>query len=363
MRRRFLRSLATAMVILVAALGISCCDDDNPVRPPPAKDYYVYFSDYMAPNTYYRYDTGTKQVDSFYLPYDAVTDGFGISPDGKTMYLHPDEGIVEVELDSFTVIAEHSLVLKKDRNRWRGHEVIVSPDGRYLALVNRYLHMVDLADYSVVYADTVNDAGQGWFTEDSHIFFCHINDTLDSYSHVYVLEVAIGDTISAVRHEFPIGYPVRVVASPDYRKWLMLMYLGDDRYRFQVYARELDSIIFYTDFCPGGDMVLTPDGRDAVYSYAQSGYVRPICPPKKYITLFDVVSNRPDGDVYNFIDSLLMVGPIGDMVITPDNRSLIAVPIALGQVFHYDLKRREVVTRLQFGDANILTPPVCQRKP
>jgi hypothetical protein len=349
--------------VLLASLVISCCDDDNPVKPPPAKDYYVYFSDYMAPNTFYRYDTGTKEVDSFYLPYNAVLDGFGISPDGKKMYLHPDEGIVEVELDSFTVIAEHPLILKRELNTWGVHEVLASPDGHYLALVNRFLYIIDLTDFSVAYADSVNRAGHGWFTEDSRNFLCSINDTVDNYNHVYVLEVAFGDTISAVRHEFPIGYPVEVVASPDYRKWIMFMYLGNDIHRFQVYDRELDSIIFHTDFCPGGDMVISPDGREVVYSYAKSGYVRPICVPKGYITLFDVVGNRPNGDVYNFIDSLLMVGPIGDMVITPDNRSLIAVPIALGQIFHYDLGRREVVTRLQFGDANILTPPVCQRKP
>jgi hypothetical protein len=361
MRTRKSRLMIFGSAVMLALMGMSC--DDNPIKPQPPKDYYVYFSDYMTPNTYYRYNTGTKAVDSFYLPYNSVTDGFGISPDGKTMYLHPDEGIVEVELDSFTVVAEHPMMLKKDRKQWRGHEVIVSPDGRYLALVNRYLHIVDLTDYSVVYADTVNDAGRGWFTQDSHVFLCCVNDTLDNYSHFYVLEVTFEDTISAIRHEFSFGLPVRVVASPDYRKWIMFMYLGNDVHRFQVYDRELDSVIFHTDFCPGGDMVITPDGREAAYSYAQSGFVRPLCVARSYITLFDVAGNKPDGDVYTFIDSLLMVGPIGDMVITPDSRSLIAVPIARGQIFHYDLKKKEVVARLQFGDANILTPPVCQRKP
>lgn len=356
MRRSILRIIGAAAVL--ALMGLSC--DDNPIKPHPPKGYYVYFANEMAPNTYYRYNTGTKEVDSFNLPYNSVTDGFGISPDGKRMYLHPDEGIVEVELDSFTVIADHPMVLKKGMTK---HQVLVSPDGRYLALLHYYLHIIDLNDYSVVYSDTVNWSGNGWFTADSRNLLCYINDTTDNYSHVYVLEVTFGDTISVVRHEFVFGAPARITATPDYHKWIMLMYLGSDLYRFQVYDRDLDSVIFHTDFCPAGDLEITPDGSKAVYSYSRPGINKPICLDKEYISLFDVDGNRVEENIYTYIDSLHMVGPVGDMVITPNGRYVVGLSTIFGQIFQYDLIRREVVARFQFGDACILFSPVCQCKP
>jgi hypothetical protein len=361
MRKRVLRPLIAAAGILLVSLVICCCDDDNPVNPLPAKDYYVYFADELAPNVFYRYNTSTRRVESFRLPYNSIFDGFGVSPDGKKMYLHPDEGIVEVELDSFTVVAEHPIVLKKGMTK---HQVLVSPDGRYLALLHYYLHIIDLNDYSVVYSDTVNCSGNGWFTADSRHLLCYINDTVDQYSRIYVLEVSFGDTISAVRHEFAFGAPGRVVATPDYRKWIMLMFLGDDTYRFQVYDRGLDSIIFHTDFCPGGDLDITPGGHKVVYSYSRPGISKPpICLDREYITLFDVVGNEVEDDVYTYTDSLQMVRAVGDIVITPDGRYVVGLSIILGQIFQYDLIRREVAARLQFGDAHILFSPVCQRKP
>jgi hypothetical protein len=360
MRTRKTRLMIIGAAVMLALMGMSC--DDNPIKPQPPKDYYVYFSDYMAPNTYYRYNTGTKAVDSFYLPYNSVTDGFGISPDGKTMYLHPDEGIVEVELDSFTVVAEHPLALKKSMRS--EHQVLVSPDGRYLALLHEYLYIVDLADYSVIYSDTVNHSGNGWFTADSRNLICYINDTTDNYSHVYVLEVSLGDTLSAVRYEFPFGAPTRIIASGDDRKWYMLMYIINGHYGFQVYDRDLDSVIYHHSMCfEGGDLQITPNGNEVIYSYYHPGYIQVGCAPKDIITVFDAIENRLDRDVRTLDDSLGMVISVGGMAITPDGRYLIGVSTDKAQIFHYDLKKKKIVNRMQFGGYTWLFNAVCQRKP
>ncbi len=362
MRNHLSRSIMAAAGILLVSLGISCCDDDNPVKPPPAKDYYIYFANELSPNAYYRYNTGTMQVDSFFLPYNSVFDGFGISPNGKTMYLHPDEGIVEVELDSFTVVAEHPLVLKKSMNS--KHQVLVSPNGRYLALLNEYLHIVDLNDLSIVYADTINRVGHGWFTADSRNLLCYVNDTVDQYSHVYILEVNFGDTIAAVRHEFPFGVPTRIVASPDYQKWFMLMYITAGIYGFQVYELGLDSITYHHSMCfENGDLQITPDGNEVIYSYYQPGYILDGCAPKDIITVFDAIGNGINRNVTTFNDSLGMVVSIGGMAITPDGRYLVGVSTDMAQIFHYNLRKKQIVNCLQFGGYSRLFNAVCQRKP
>lgn len=356
------RLFIVAAGIVLVSLGISCCDDDNPVKPPPAKDYYIYFANELAPNTYYRYSTGTMELDSFYLPYHSKYDGFGISPDGRTMYLHPDEGIVEVDLGSFAVVAEHPLDLKK--SAYAKHQVLVSPDGRYLALLHEYLHIIDLADFSVVYADTTNRAGNGWFTSDSRHLLCYINDTIDQYSHVYVLDVDFGDTIAVSRQEFSFGVPTRIVASPDYRKWFMLTYITTGIYGFQVYDRDLDSIIYHHSTCfENGDLQITPDGSEIIYSYYQPGYILDGCAPKDIITIFNANGNGIDRDVTTFDDSLGMVISVGGIAITPDGRNLVGVSTDKAQIFHYNPKTKQIVNRLEFGGYSWLFNAICQRKP
>ena len=262
MRIVFHKAIALA-IALILGLGIYLpgCGDKKTTAPVEQMGYYVYFGDQGELNIFYRYHTGTMMLDSFYLPYNSLLDGFGISPDGKTMYLHPDDGIVEVSLDSLVVVAEHPIYLPKGGPTGNGHEVIISPDGRYLALLNRYLHLVDLTDFSVIYTDTTHYAGHGWFSQDSKSFFCSIP------SNYYALEIILADVPEIRYHAFENAAVWRIKTSTKERLWFLYLGIGGGVFLFQTYDVEKDSIIFEKALNPGaGDMEVTPNGRYVIYT-------------------------------------------------------------------------------------------------
>jgi len=352
--------------IIGAGLGViilllaGCCDKKGP-EPVQPKDYYVYFGDAEAsPNTYLRYNTGTCQLDSFDLPYNSWECGFGISPDGKKMYLHPDGFIAEVSLESLVVVAEHAISIKEAHYNVVPREVLVSPDNRHLAIVSGYVHILDMADFSVVYADTQSVYKFGWFSDDGGMFLSSGRDSMDV---THVLELGLNGDYPVRKHYFDGGDPYRVIASADNRRWFMLSYLGAGVSRFRVYDMPSESLLFSISMCPSnGDLEITPGGHYVFYS--QPGSLLIGCPPPKYITVFDVVANRIDRQIITFVDSLQLAGPIGELCITPDGRHLVGVAFTIGQLFHYQINRQKVLNRLSFqgGIARWPHSLACQRK-
>ncbi len=336
---------AICAAVIVLGLALSCTDDDNPVKPPPPKDHYVYFADQEAPNTYFRYNTNTFDVDSFYLPYDSYYDGFCVSPDGKTMYLHPDDGIVEVSLDSFVVVAEHPITLPKGYIPGNGHQIVISPDGCYLAILNKYLYLINLADFSVIYSDTSTAFLNGWFTDDSRIFFC----SMEGQNGFEALEIMLNDSIEVRRPVFSGGSVSHIMTSPDNRLRFLMLYAGYGISRFQVYDVEKDSIIFDNGRCPGaGNMAITPDGRYVIYS--RPGTMLGWCPPYPYLTVFDVVGNKIDREIFTFNDSIGAALAIDELWISPDGRHLFGISAPVnneGHGFQYNLISHEVQNRFK----------------
>jgi hypothetical protein len=334
--RRVIIKAAIAVCLLILALGIYLvgCSKKG-LEPVEYKIYYAYFGDQKAPNQYFRYNTTTFEVDTFELPYDSYYDGFCISPDGKTMYLHPDDGIVEVSLDSFVVMAEHPIYLPKNGSTGDGHEVIISPHGRYLAMLNRYLHIVDLTDYSVVYLDTTTLAVSGWFTNDSKTFFCAVPGP----DRTEALEVLMDETPEIRRHIFEAGALTKIMTSADNRLWFLMLYAGDGFSVFQVHDTETDSIIYSYSRCPGsGSMAISTDGRFVAYS--RPGNMLGWCSLYPYITIYDVAGNRIEREVSTFDDSIGAALAINGLWITPDGRHLFGISDSYnleGHAFQYNL--------------------------
>jgi len=341
MRIVFLKA-AALVCALSLGLGIylvGCCDKKitQPVEP---KEYYAYFGDQQVPHTYFRYNTATLELDTFYLPYDSYNDGFCISPDGKTMYLHPDNGIVEVSLDSFVVVAEHPIVLPKGIVSGPGHQIVVSPDNRYLAVLMGNLHILDLSDFSVIYSDTSTLFANGWFTDDSRTFFCAVRGT-ERYE---MLEVSLNDSLEVKRHLFEAGSFSQIVTSPDNRMWFLMLYAGYGFSIFQVYDIEKDSVLFSDVRCPGmGHMAITPDGRYVAYS--RPGGMQGWCTPYPYITIFDVMGNKIDREVFTFDDSIGAALAIDELWVTPDGGRFVGISgafSAFGHVFQYNFLSHKV---------------------
>jgi len=111
---RILLQIGVIAVVCGIGLGVWLvgCGGDKGVGPTEPKDYYVYFADGVDGEKYYRYHTGTGEVETFTLPYISWDCGLGISPNGETMYLKSEDRIVEVALDSLTVMGEHHTDIK-----------------------------------------------------------------------------------------------------------------------------------------------------------------------------------------------------------------------------------------------------------
>jgi len=352
-----MKTAAVAACVLILAFGIYLggCDtlSVKPIEPGETPEYYAYFSDMQTRNNYFRYNTSTMEIDTFYLPYDSYYDGFGISPDGKTMYLHPDDAIVEVSLDSFVVVAEHPIDLPKGNVTMHGHEVIVSPDNRYLAVINWNLYIIDLADYSIVYSDTSTYFERGWFSNDSKSFFC----AAQGEDRNEVLEIVFNDGLLVNQYQFDGGSVHHIIAFPDNDLWFLLLYPGYGIDNFQVYDRAADSIIFGRAMCPGGGYLeITPNGQYVIYSHPGSAFG--YCPPYEYITIFNVAGNTIDREVATWSDSLGVGSSIGELWITPDGRHLVGISRATsgaGHVFHYNLRSNQVEARFWGPGRNLFS--------
>jgi hypothetical protein len=328
-------SALSAVVLSAGLLALFGCGEDKPTQPSEPKDYLVYFADQMSVNHYFRYQTGTGIIDSFTLPYDSWESGFGISPDGKTMYLNPDGYIVKVSLDSHVVIAENPVDIELPHIS-RPRSIIVSPDGQYMA-INRYdLYLLNVSDFSVVYHDT-NETLNGRFAKNGDVFVCSGYDSIGGYA----LQIDMTNGFAETKWRFASGGSLHVIPDADYKRFFLYLHVYTDSFLFQAYDIASDSVIFSKSLCPGlGDMEITSDGRYIIFS--QTGSWTHGCPPPRYFTIFDIEHNCIDREVDAFIDSLGIAPAIGELCLTPDGRHLIGIgPGFEGWFFDYDIQRHE----------------------
>jgi hypothetical protein len=355
-------SALSALVLLAGLLALWGCGEDKPTQPTEPKNYYVYFASEISEYQYFRYHTGTGVIDSFPPPYSIFESGFGISADGKTMYIHPvGEGkIIEMSLDSHVVVAEHQITIKEHSSPAWHQKVIVSPDSRYLVILYHYLHIYDMSDFSLIYRDTINVSSNGIFSQNGDIFSCAGHDT--TYSHTYVLKIDLADGCTETKWSFVGGCPYRVIPDANYQKLFLYLHVYNELFLFQVYDITSDSIIFSKSLCPGaGDMEITPDGRYVIFSQPGTWIVG-VCPSPRYFTIFDIEGNCIDREVDAFVDSLGIVGATNDLCLTPDGRHLIGIGLQLNGLFDYDMQRHEFNRHVVTGGIRYMFSLTCQTK-
>jgi len=343
--------------LCLITLFISCCDDDNPVKPPPdidTIDYKVYFADASHPYTYFAYHTATKVLDSFTLPYRCDS-GFAVSPDGTTMYLHTAHSVVVIDLDSLTLRAEHTLETK-------GNQMSISPDGAFLSVLHTELTIVRTSDFSVVYHGAAYSFN-GIFSSDSKTFYCA---TIDEQNYIYLNRIRLGDSLSVDSTYFADGATWRIVPTRDESLWFLFLWIWNDLFVFEAYNTTTDSVVYSMGFAPGhGDMEITPDGRYVIFS--QPGRLNSDVPPPVYFTIFDVARNN----VYRRVttegiaDTISPYGfAIGELCITPDGRHLIGLaPNGGGELFDFNLKTMAFRRYIFLGADKYPINLVCQSSP
>ncbi len=324
------------VVYLVSCNGKATQPQHVPDEP---KDYRVYFCNPEPVPKLFIYHPVTRHLDSMDLPWSGVR-YVTASADGQRLYLTLENSVIVVESDSLTFIAELP-------HGGRG-AVAVSSDGKLLAVAGKDLYILRTTDYSIVYHDTTSVGSVTFSTDNSRVYGAIFNQR-KSY------ELDLADSTRLVgRTVFADGAPMQLVPTPDESKWLLYLISGGDIYAFEVYDVQADSIVFAQDFCGGpGQIAIMPNGKYAFYGNPASFH----SPGSSDLMVFDIESNRID-EVVNteaFIDSLTpYYFPVGSMVVTPDNRWLIAQDgVTAHSVLLYDIEQRELVDYHTLGFSNV----------
>ena len=337
-----------AVLALVVYL-VSC--DDNPTKPQPVpdepRDYPIYFCDLgkVADYKLLVYYPISRRIDSMDIPWEPLV-GITVSADGKLLYLALQQSVVVVDTDSLSLVVE--LPYGPDS------PVAVSPDNQLVAITGSDLYILRTTDYQVIFHDTARTV-RGWFSSDSKTFYCTAAGGSEHPSSAYKLDLA-DSAFSITKRLFSDGGVMQIVPTVDESRWLLYLIAGTYLYAFEVYDVLADSIVFAQGLSPGvGKIAIMPNGKYAFYGNPGSILMGPPAPSE--FTVFDIKNNRID-EVVNteaFIDSLTpYYFPVGSMVVTPDNRWLIAQDaVPPHSVLLYDIENRELVDYHTLGLSNV----------
>jgi hypothetical protein len=347
---------AAPMAVLALSICLPGCSEkatDPTTEGITAYDFY--FVTGNEEYLYYRYNTGTMDLETFTLPYSNREGGFCISPDGNSMYLNTADHIVKISLDSLTVEYEQPISV-------RGHQLVISPNERYLAFLTPDLYLVDLTDFSIVHADN-NDTlahENGRFSRGGEVFVC----AASAFHGGYVLEIDLEDDFAEKWRYFERRWPRWIIPDLDNQKW----YLCTES-EFLIYDLIGDSVLNSHSVYPGiSDMEITPDGHFVIYCQPGSpGQIGPAIPGADHFTIFDCLNN----DIEREVEVIATIGHpmtawrIHELCISPDGGRLVGLNMEYGLMFDYDLKADRFNWLISFHPgfwvgANSLT---CQSRP
>ena len=323
------RMITLVWMVLVSLMTIlSGCSDDNPVKPTKPSDYVVYLTDGADPTRWFGFHTATGVLDTLPSPLPRII-GLTASADGTRFYVPSTSSTTVFSADSFTVIAELPYPSRRD--------IAVSPDDKYVALLDSDLIILRTKDYSAVFNDT-DQVYSACFSSDSKALYF-------AGGHWGRVELP-SDMI--VRHAAPSGTwaGFAVPSTDESEVFLYVRSLSQSyTYAFLVYNAELDSLVFADTLVPGvGNIEISPDGRYVFYTNCGSIAAGPE-PPKEF-TVFDVYENKILKRVKT--DVVVNGTPLGNfdawrMAVTPDGRKLILTEApGLNRFIVFDIATMEI---------------------
>lgn len=325
-------------VVVAVAIGVAClwqfgCED-KPTEPKPSepKDYPVYlYSSFNS--TLWVFHPSTQEFDSTIIPFGDVIRDVTVSADGDLLYFSQGDRVFVYTADSLRFVTELPYGARRG--------TAVSPDGYLLAIMGDDSYILRTTDWSVVFSDTLR-LHDGVFSSDSRTFYAGDIDDVSSFCWVKPLEQN-----PRLQRKAIDGNLGQVVPTP--REDRLILYL----YRhFSSYDMVGDSILFDAFVWPGvGQLAMTLNGRYAFFGNPSSQHMER---GTTDLFVFDVYANSICDTIHieDLLDSLGIYSPgVGQMVVTPDNRWLVAVEASgwTSLLILYDLSRREAVYLCDFS--------------
>jgi hypothetical protein len=311
------------MVSVIVAMFAVSCDDDCPTCPPPPQeeivsDYNVYLGGY--PHSIYVYNTKEMAlIDSLDPVAPGTLQNLVVSGDGRYLLLSYNEpapgGVLVYDLETRDTV----------KTLPPGEVLEVSNTGKYI--MHSIPGRTDFLDGQTL--DTVFtfpfSVGASRFSLDDSKLYCIFDH---HYIHIYDLATRTLDTsFMYADNEGRTPWIYRMQPDATGRKLYFAVTYEPYVYYLLAYSMDLDSTTMYYRLIgpPYGDMRITPDGRQILYSDPGDLFFE--MPSSNYVFFFDpetdaIISIVDAGhSVMNETSNGFMPGMLA---ITPDGRYTIA---------------------------------------
>jgi DNA-binding beta-propeller fold protein YncE len=338
-----------AMLLLCAG-----CRDDGPTGPVTLRNYFFYGLDNLSDRRILRFDpsNGTLDTVSDSLP---RSNGINISGDGRLLYVALGNSVMVFTSDSGLFVR----TLPSHAN-----EVASSPDSRLIAIQGwSHLGLTILAipSYSVQYVNDSLYAMAGAFSHDGKTLYC-----IDfAHPRGAVVRVHMACAVSLESNEVPAmpGALIQAVPSVDEKLWFLYSRWDSFGCSFGVYDVDGDSLIYRTDFTPGGGwIVVSPDGRNVFFTNPGTLLIPPQPPPSAFY-IYDIQTNT-----VKEVSTAGLAGdperdnmPVGPMAITPDGKTLVLARAVSGDdLIVFDVHSQTITNYYYFNNQAFFYDITCQ---
>ncbi|MEW6050407.1 MAG: hypothetical protein AB1644_05015 [Candidatus Zixiibacteriota bacterium] len=313
MRTKTLQRVCLLLCGVVVLLPVSC--DDNPVGPRPgAKNYYFYSNDMSGP-ILLRFAPATGVLDTVN---DTLHVGIqNVSADGRYLYVTSGGymSVYKIETDEYIRTLPYPT--------WT---TAVSPDGKYVALFGEQrlgVRLYQIPEYSQIYSDDSAYAVNGVFSRNSQTLYYIDGSTPER--EVAKLDLCGGFRLSRKSVQVMPGGIIQAVPSIDEKLWFLYSRWDAFGCSFGVYDVAGDSLIYRTDFSPGGGwIVVSPDGSNVFFTNPGTMLIGPPAPSAFYV--YDIPTNTvKEVSTRGLADDSVLGDylPVGPIAISPDGKSLV----------------------------------------
>ena len=345
-----------AIALTVLGLLLSSCGDDNITGSSGDRSFTVYLMEYTSENTVYGYNTGTSEVDSFYFPYSTRTNPFVVSPDGELFYLSNGSHIVIIDAESKTAIDSFPCDID-------GEVKAISPNGRYIAMVDDEVGIINLDTRSIIYRKDCGQSYSAVFTGDSKAFY-YIGE--GSGDDGPLTRVSTENPSDITWYNFSDGGIYYMVPSKDDSLWYVFLFVGYplDYSYFRVYDPINDSTLFDTLFAPlGGQIEVSSDDKNVFFTAPGTVFSETPAPYKVMVynrrknSTVEPISTREIGEDERSINA-------GALYVTPDNQYLlIGSSLTVSAVGVYDIRAKEFVDYYYVGGSRMIQDLIGPPRP